>query len=99
MLSDKQPDERNADFQSRRQVMLDKIAEMDDKIEKRKQEADLPLLTGPVTMGLDTALKHNKIYMQAYHGRSFVGNHCHRYLKEEVCDSVCEIVFSTTPCA
>ena len=57
---------------------------------------ELPPLSGPVTAGLDNALKHNKIQMQAYHGRSFVGNHCHRYLKEDTYTSVCDSVVNTT---
>ena len=57
---------------------------------------NVPFLFGPLTATLDEALKKHKIHMQAYHGRSFVGNHCHRYLKEEIYTDVCESVKSKT---
>ena len=57
---------------------------------------NFPFLHGPLTAGLDEALKKQKIQMQAYHGRSFVGNHCHRYLKEETYTKVCDSVLINT---
>ena len=35
----------------------------------------------------DAEEKHSKLL---YHGRSFVGNHCHKYLKHDVIDDVCD---------
>ena len=34
-------------------------------------------------------LKKNKITMQACHGRTLVGNHCHKYLQPSVTHDVC----------
>lgn len=48
---------------------------------KRKK---YPSRTGPVARYLDVILKKNKIELQAYHGRSFVGNHCVKYITENV---------------
>ena len=52
----------------------------------------LPLLSGPVTSNLETVLNKHKIAVQAFHGRSFTGNHCHKILQtpvsEELCDSI-----------
>ena len=35
---------------------------------------------GPLCSGLDKILEDNGIIPQAYHSRSFIGNHCHKYL-------------------
>ncbi len=40
--------------------------------------------SGPVVCSLDKTLQKHNINRQAYHGKSFVGNHCHKYLQEEV---------------
>ena len=34
--------------------------------------------------------------MQAYHGRTFVGNHCHKYLQPSVTHDVCQSVVAKT---
>ena len=39
--------------------------------------------------------KHN-IELQAYHGRSFVGNHCVKYLKKEVRHDLSKSVYAMT---
>ena len=43
-----------------------------------------PVLSGPVTANQDAVLNARKIHKQAYHSRSFIGNHCHIYLKENM---------------
>ena len=57
-----------------------------------EKSASLEARPGPVTANLDTVLNSHEIAMQAYHGRSFIGNHCHNFLQphiyEELCDSV-----------
>ena len=40
--------------------------------------------SGPVSSKLDDILTHHRITPQAYHSRSFVGNHCNKYLKPKV---------------
>ena len=40
--------------------------------------------SGPVALSLDPILKTHRITPQAYHSRSFVGNHCHKYIQQHV---------------
>ena len=63
-----------------------------EKDEEVLTTEQLPFRFGPVTASLDTTLKENKIAVQAYHGRSFVGNHCHKYLQPSVIDNICQSV-------
>ena len=39
---------------------------------------------GPICSTLDSILNKSKITPQAYHGRSFIGNHCNKYFKAGV---------------
>ena len=39
---------------------------------------------GPITNSIQGRLDKHKIVPQAYHSRSFIGNHCHKYMKSEV---------------
>ena len=41
----------------------------------------LPKGAGVVTRNLDIVLQEHNIHRQAYHTKSFVGNHCNKYLK------------------
>ena len=65
-----------------------KIAEMKDKV------TPLPDKSGPITANLESVLNNNKIYVQAYHSGSFVGNHCHKYLKPQVFTQICDSIVS-----
>ena len=54
----------------------------------------LLLLSGPVTASLDSALQDNRIFPQSYRGRALIGNHCSKYLKTRVYESICQgVVF------
>ena len=55
-----------------------------------------PVLSGPVTANLDAVLKEHKICTQAYHSRSFIGNHCNKYLKANVINDLTESVLRKT---
>ena len=46
--------------------------------------ADLTPRSGPIASALDTILNKHRITPQAYHSRPSVGNHCHKYLQENV---------------
>ena len=88
-------------LQTRRGEHYDAYTEIEDEIEELENETEedslnLPILCGPVVQNLDTVLKKNSITLQAYHGRSMVGNHCHRYLKNDVIDNICNSVVSKT---
>ena len=55
--------------------------------------------TGPVASNLDEVLKKHRITPQAYHSRSFVGNHCHRYLQPKVYEDLTQsIITQATAC-
>ena len=95
-LSDPGLNETESQFRERYQEMLEDIYDMECKIETLPSETKLPFLSGPVTSGLDEVLKKNKIFTQAYIGRSFVGNHCHRYLRYEVFTDIGNSVVSNT---
>ena len=40
--------------------------------------------SGPIAIELDKALGRHKIDVQSFHGRSFTGNHCNKYMKDTV---------------
>ena len=86
-----------AHLRDRIRTAYDNADDLIDEIEElREERVSLPLLCGPITSNLDKVLQENKIKLQAYHGRSLVGNHCHKYLKENVTDSICDSVLSLT---
>ena len=58
--------------------------------------SELPHLCGPVSTNLDRVLIENKICKQAYRGKSFIGNHFHKYLKPETYSNICDSIISTT---
>ena len=62
------------------------------KIHSLKQEAVLDTQSGPIVANLEQMLLRNNIVIQAYHSRSFVGNHCAKYLKESVYTAVTDSV-------
>ena len=89
-----------ATFQIEQRQMMEEIGKIDDEIELRKNTLKLPTRSGPVCDNLDTVLKDNKISIKAWHSRSFVGNHCHKYMKgafKSVCISVVTQVEKLTP--
>ena len=73
-----------------------KITEIQNKIQQKEHTAKLDILSGPITANLDHALQKCGIKVQAYHSRSFVGNHCNKYLQPQVYTSVCDSVVQKT---
>ena len=73
-----------------------KILKIDKKIEEKKAKAYLDKLSGPVTAHLEKLLQDHKIQIQAYHSRSFVGNHCVKYLKSQVINDLCQGIVDKT---
>ena len=57
--------------------------------EKRQTEPKLNVRSGPVSGNIEQVLKKHKIIQQAYHSRSFVGNHCAKYIKPEIISELC----------
>ena len=47
-------------------------------------KTDLIKRGGPICSTFDATLNKNNIAPQAYHGRSFIGNHSHKYFKTDI---------------
>lgn len=61
---------------------------------KKKKHLEFGLTHGPIVQHLEDVLKQHHIEIQAYHSRSMVGNHCHKYLKPNVYSSLCQSVIT-----
>ena len=99
ILDRKERKETGIDLDQMEEEAQRNLDTMYDILEEERNELkcnDLAFLSGPVTSNLDHVLKKNKITMQAYHGRSFVGNHCHKYLQPSVTNDICQSVVEKT---
>ena len=67
---------------------------VENRLAKLKKESFLEERTGPIAANLDKVLNKHKITLQAYHGRSFVGNHAHRYFQVNTIEDICKNVSS-----
>ena len=63
---------------------------------KKLQTTQLPYRSGPITSNLENILQRNKICPQAYHGRSFIGNHCRKYLSTTLIESLTHSILIIT---
>ncbi|GFN85156.1 amine oxidase, partial [Plakobranchus ocellatus] len=82
----------------RRTRLLEKrIDKLEKKIDNAKSVAK-PYIArcGPVCSNLDTVLKTHKITIQAYHGRSFTGNHSQKYIQPSINEAICSSILSKT---
>lgn len=70
------------------------LATLQKKIVKLKKKCKLPERTGPVASSLEAVLKRHNIHVEAYHSRSFVGNHANKYLKSETIKDLTDTVVS-----
>ena len=79
--------------------------EINDKIEQVQHEQIRSKLTDPkkkreglgmICLSLDQVLKKHNITPQKFHSRSFVGNHCHKYLQPEVFKDISDFVVKKT---
>lgn len=73
-----------------------KIKQTEKKIEVERKKSKLEPRAGPVASNLDRVLNKHEIALQAYHGRSFNGNHSNKYLEENVFGDLCDSVSSQT---
>ncbi|GFO14647.1 amine oxidase [Plakobranchus ocellatus] len=64
------------------QVLEETLDSFYDKMERLEKK--FPERQGPVCSGLDKSLKKHNIALQAYHGRSLIGNHCKKYIQPSV---------------
>ena len=69
---------------------------VEQRLDRLTKYCHLPFRSGPVASNLDDVLKEQGIHTQAYHGRPFVGNHCHKYLKTPAYKNICESVVRKT---
>ena len=65
-------------------------------MQKLQKAATLNKLSGPVTSNLDEVLQDHNIKVQAFHSRSFTGNHCHQYLQDATFTALTYSVIETT---
>jgi len=59
------------------------ISETEKNLATMKEQSSLLNDVGPCYSSLDATLISLGVYRQAYHGSCFVGNHCHKLLKED----------------
>eukprot|EP00057_Strongylocentrotus_purpuratus_P005186 XP_003730386.1 PREDICTED: uncharacterized protein LOC100891379 isoform X1 [Strongylocentrotus purpuratus] len=68
-------------------LLLETAEDIQKEITNLKAEVkklpDLKVGEGPIAQSLDEVLKSISVQRQAFHGKSFVGNHVHKCLKEE----------------
>ncbi|GFS12281.1 amine oxidase [Elysia marginata] len=61
------------------------VEDLNDELELSNiPHTPLTITLGPIASALDTVLNKHRIIPQAYHSRSFIGNHCHKYLQPHV---------------
>ena len=65
-------------------------------MKKVEKEAVLDKIAGPVTASLPPVLNKHNIVVQAFHSRSFTGNHCVKYLRPDVYTDICKSIVVKT---
>ena len=73
-----------------------KINAISTQLDSLKFELKLEDTSGPVTQNLEASLQRHNIQRQKYHGKSFVGNDCHKYLSPQVYHDICDSIISKT---
>ena len=80
----------------------DKHWEEIDNTEERLTQlegTELTFRSGPIDSSLDPILTKHRITPQAYHSRSFIGNHCHKYMRPNVYQELtCTVTSMTQAC-
>ena len=62
----------------------------------KEEGSSLKYRSGSTATELDKALKRHKTDVQSFHGRSFTGNHCNKYLKDSVISDICSTPVRTS---
>ena len=87
--------EEDADLTERERTKLNKdIASLEAVVKSGKPK--LNNQNGPLVQALEKALIRHKTMKQSYHSRSFVGNHCSKYIKTFVQDDISATLQETT---
>ena len=85
------------DLRDTRKTHRQCLVNIDQKINTHAQKIPhFAAHEGPVAFSLEERLSNHKICVQAYHSRSLVGNHCHKYLKPNVYNDVCDSMVQKT---
>ena len=72
------------------------IAKKLSKLEKKLKGKKLKLGAGPVVGTIEETLSKHHIESKAWHGGSFIGNHCNKYLEKEVHTELTNNIFRKT---
>ena len=75
---------------------IEDLKDAQDALDDLERGDKLGEREGPVCSKFDNILSKNKITPQAYHSRSFVGNHCHKYLTKKVFKELTASAVETT---
>ena len=77
----------NSDLTNKeKDTLMSEIASTEKKMQKCKPT--LSVQSGPLVAVVLGTLKQQNIVQQAYHSRSFIGNHCSKYIKQKVQDKL-----------
>ncbi len=76
--------------------LVKKKGVLEENLSRVCQSSNLNPGSGPVASGLEESLQKHNIKRQKYHGKSFVGNDCHKYLKKKVYKAVLNDIVSNT---
>lgn len=71
-----------------------KISSLQEQLKNLKNK--YPKRKGPICSRLEAILVKHKIAVQSYHSRSFVGNHCHKYLSPNTYEDLAQHVVKTS---
>ena len=66
------------------ETVKQKLSNTTEKVTKLESKLNLPTGSGPLVRSLEQSLQKHKIQRQKYHGKSFIGNDCHKYLSHQV---------------
>lgn len=83
------------EIEEKRKKQEEKVGELEEQLISIPQ-IPIQVRLGPVSSCLDPILCEHRIRPQAYHSRSFVGNHCHKYLKQTVYKHLTQAVIEET---
>ena len=81
---------------NQKQRLTNKMTRLAQKIDALKVDINLTPGSGPIVQHIETILQKHNIQRQKYHGKSFVGNDCHKYLSTWVYTDICENIVTKT---
>ena len=72
-----------------------KLGELRESLDNLPKK-DLKSRTGPISSQLDIINKDNNVVAQKYHGRAYIGNHCHTYFMNKVYELCSDAIVKKT---